>query len=82
MLNQPAPMVVAVDWAAVHHAGAPNVWLLHVARVLVEVGALTGLTSVMVVMIMAQPRIFLAMSKDGLLPGWAQTIHPRYHTRT
>lgn len=80
MLNEPAPMVVAVDWAAAHHAGAPNVWLLHVARVLVEVGALTGLTSVMVVMIMAQPRILLAMSKDGLLPPWAQTIHPRFHT--
>jgi APA family basic amino acid/polyamine antiporter len=31
-------------------------------------------------MMLAQPRIFLAMSRDGLLPGWAGRIHPRYHT--
>jgi APA family basic amino acid/polyamine antiporter len=80
MLGEPAPMVVAVDWAAARHAGAPSVWLLHAARVLIEVGALAGLTSVMVVMVMAQPRIFLAMSRDGLLPAWAGRIHPRFHT--
>jgi len=34
----------------------------------------------MVVMMLAQPRIFLSMSKDGLLPGWAGRIHPRFHT--
>jgi len=31
-------------------------------------------------MMLAQPRIFLSMSKDGLLPGWAGRIHPRFHT--
>ena len=40
-----------------------------IVQVLVTVGALAGLTSVMVVMMLAQPRIFLSMSKDGLLPG-------------
>ena len=34
----------------------------------------------MVVMMLAQPRIFLAMSKDGLLPAWAGRIHPRFRT--
>jgi APA family basic amino acid/polyamine antiporter len=34
----------------------------------------------MVVMMLAQPRIFLAMSKDGLMPGWAGRIHPRFRT--
>ena len=44
------------------------------------VGALAGLSSVMVVMMLAQPRIFLSMSKDGLLPAWAGRLHPRYRT--
>ena len=51
-----------------------------VVRVLVTVGALAGLSSVMLVMMLAQPRIFLAMARDGLLPAWASRIHPRYHT--
>jgi APA family basic amino acid/polyamine antiporter len=49
-------------------------------KVLVTIGGLAGLSSVMVVMMLAQPRIFLSMSRDGLLPAWAGRIHPRYHT--
>ena len=49
-------------------------------KILVTVGALAGLSSVMVVMMLAQPRIFLAMSKDGLLPAWAGRLHPRFRT--
>ena len=53
---------------------------MDVVKILVTVGALAGLSSVMVVMMLAQPRIFLAMSKDGLMPPWAGRVHPRYHT--
>ena len=80
MLNQPAPLVVAVDAAAGRAAGTPWEGTMAVVKVLVTVGALAGLSSVMVVMMLAQPRIFLAMSRDGLLPEWAGRVHPRLHT--
>ena len=53
---------------------------MQIVKVLVTAGALAALSSVMVVMMLAQPRIFLAMSRDGLLPEWAGRIHP--HRRT
>jgi APA family basic amino acid/polyamine antiporter len=46
----------------------------------VEIGAIAGLSSVMLVMLLGQPRIFYAMAKDGLLPDAAATIHPRFGT--
>ncbi|HEX2943460.1 MAG TPA: amino acid permease, partial [Rhodopila sp.] len=49
-------------------------------RWLVEVGALIGLSSVILVMIIAQPRIFMIMGRDGLLPPVFARIHPRYRT--
>jgi APA family basic amino acid/polyamine antiporter len=80
MLNQPAPLVVAIQAAADRAAGTPWAPIMAVVRVLVTVGALAALSSVMVVMMLAQPRIFLAMSKDGLMPAWAGRVHPRFHT--
>ena len=80
MLNQPAPLVVAIQAAAGRAAGTSWEATMAVVEVLVTVGALAGLSSVMVVMMLAQPRIFLSMSKDGLLPAWAGRVHPRYHT--
>src|SRR4051812_19290370 len=80
MLNQPAPLVIAVEAAAGRAAGTSWGPLMNGLTVLLTVGALAALTSVMVVMMLAQPRIFLAMANDGLMPGWAGRIHPKFKT--
>jgi len=51
------------------------------AQFVVTVGAIAGITSVLLVMMMGQPRIFLAMARDGLLPiGFFGAVHPKFHT--
>lgn len=45
-----------------------------------EVGILAGLISVMLVLLIGQPRIFFAMALDGLFPAWAGKLHPKYKT--
>jgi APA family basic amino acid/polyamine antiporter len=80
MLNQPAPLVIAVQAAAARAAGTPWGPFMNALELLLTIGALAALSSVMVVMMLAQPRIFLAMSKDGLLPAWAGRVHPRFKT--
>jgi APA family basic amino acid/polyamine antiporter len=47
---------------------------------LVAVGAICGITSVLIVMLYGQSRIFFAMSRDGLLPGMFRELHPVYRT--
>ena len=47
---------------------------------LIKIGAIAGLSSVMLVMLLAQPRIFYTMSKDGLLPPMFSKLHPRFRT--
>ncbi|MEI6127274.1 MAG: amino acid permease, partial [Pseudomonadota bacterium] len=47
---------------------------------LVSVGAVAGITSVLLVMLMGQPRVFFSMSRDGLLWAWISKVHPRFRT--
>lgn len=47
---------------------------------IVEIGAIAGLSSVVLVMLMAQPRIFYTMSRDGLLPKIFGRVHRKFHT--
>ncbi len=64
------------DSAAVATAFASKPW----AQALISAGALAGLTSVLLVFQLGQPRILMAMSRDGLLPRFFGRIHPRFRT--
>lgn len=69
VLNVPDPIAVGID--------ALNFkWLSPI----IKIGAIAGLTSVILVTLLAQPRIFFSMAKDGLLPAVAAKIHPRFGT--
>ncbi len=70
-LDVAEPVYVALD-----AAGPQLAWL----KYLTTVGAVAGLASVVLVMLMAQPRIFYAMSRDGLLPPIFGRVHPRFQT--
>jgi APA family basic amino acid/polyamine antiporter len=59
---------------ALEIAGMPT------ASWIVSFGAVVSLTAVLLVFQYGQPRIFLAMARDGLLPAWASKIHPKYRT--
>jgi basic amino acid/polyamine antiporter, APA family len=79
-LGGPAPMAVTIDHARETARGSSLAGLLGMMPVLVKIAILAGLTSTMVVQVMAQPRIFMAMSRDGLLPAWMGRVHPRLGT--
>ncbi len=49
-------------------------------QIIVTTGAIAGMTSVLLVLLFGQTRIFMAMARDGLLPGVFAKIHPRYRT--
>lgn len=50
------------------------------AALLVDLGGLCGITSVLLVTLLGQSRIFFAMSRDGLLPGWVAKVHEKFRT--
>ncbi len=64
------------DPAAVATAFSDRPW----ATALISAGALAGITSVLLVFQLGQPRIFMAMARDGLLPEYFAKIHPRFRT--
>jgi len=68
-LNDPAPIAKAVN-----QIGLP--WF----AVLVKIGAIAGLSSVMLVLLYGQTRIFYTMARDGLLPGPLAAVHQRFRT--
>jgi APA family basic amino acid/polyamine antiporter len=47
---------------------------------IISVGALAGLTTVVLILMLGQSRVFFAMSRDGLLPSWLAQVHPRFGT--
>jgi basic amino acid/polyamine antiporter, APA family len=70
LLNTPEPVATALS---LH----PELdWL----RTLVVIGALAGLSSVILVMLMSQPRIFYTMSRDGLMPKIFGKVHQKFRT--
>ena len=70
-LNVPDPIAVGIN-----AAGPDLAWL----RPVVKIGAIAGLSSVILVMLLGQPRIFYSMSKDGLLPKVFSAVHPKFRT--
>jgi APA family basic amino acid/polyamine antiporter len=69
-LGVDAPVAVALD------AHPQLAWLAP----LVKLGAIAGMTSVILMSLLGQPRIFLAMADDGLLPPGMRKVHPKYRT--
>ena len=68
-LNVPDPLAVAADAAGLG-------WMSSI----IKLGAIAGLSSVILVMLLGQSRVFYSMARDGLLPPVVNRIHPRFHT--
>jgi len=68
-LNVPSPVSFALIQVGLNWAGA-----------IVALGAIAGLTTVLLVMLYGQSRIFFAMSRDGLLPPLFSRVHPTFRT--
>jgi APA family basic amino acid/polyamine antiporter len=78
--DTPAPMITALNAALTRVPGGLSASWLHLLKGLVEIGALAGMTSVCMVTMLGQSRIFYSMATDGLLPRWVRATHPRWRT--
>jgi basic amino acid/polyamine antiporter, APA family len=83
-LASPAPVAVAIDRMGLEWADTafitPDGSPLNLISFLIKVGAITGLSSVMLVLCYGQTRIFYTMARDGLLPKAFAVIHPKFRT--
>jgi APA family basic amino acid/polyamine antiporter len=75
-LSVPDPIAVGIDALSVY---LPPVLVKSLVP-MVKLGAIAGLSSVILVMLLGQTRIFYSMSKDGLLPSPVSKVHPRFRT--
>lgn len=73
--NVPTPVTVAIDFTQLR-TGKSFRWL----NIIVALGALFGLTSVLLIMLLGQSRVFFSMARDGLLPDVFAKVHPRFKT--
>ncbi len=73
-LGTAEPMITALAQAD----GSPG--LINVSRFIVSLGAVIAMTSVLLVFQLGQPRIFMSMARDGLLPPFLSRVHPRFKT--
>jgi len=74
VLGTAEPMLTALEYSA----GPP--WLLHTSRFIIALGAVIAMFSVLLVFQLGQPRIFMSMSRDGLLPKFFAKLHPKFKT--
>jgi APA family basic amino acid/polyamine antiporter len=73
-LGTPEPMITALQYAD----GPPAI--LHASRLIIAIGAVIAMGSVLLVFQLGQPRIFMSMARDGLLPPFFARVHPKFKT--
>jgi basic amino acid/polyamine antiporter, APA family len=75
-LDVPDPIALAADRAGL----GLRVGGLSLMAMMIKLGAIAGLSSVIMVMLLGQSRVFYSMSRDGLLPPFVSRVHPRFKT--